>query len=83
MMWDTLRSDRHRDLDLGAVPAWRIAFAASGRRLVVGDGGDGGADRSRAAGEWELARRASRALRGGVPWVQRLWWGVSPAVLRR
>ena len=39
LVWDTLRSDRHRDLDLGAVPAWRIAFSASGRRLVVGDGG--------------------------------------------
>ena len=38
-MWDTLRSDRHRELDLGAVPAWRIAFSESGQRLVVGDGG--------------------------------------------
>lgn len=40
-------------------------------------------DSSAAVREWALARRASRALRGGVPWVQRLWWGVSPAVLRR
>ena len=38
-VWDTVGRDQPRDLDLGAVPAWRIAFSASGRRLVVGDGG--------------------------------------------
>ena len=39
LVWDTAQSDRHRELDLGAVPAWRIAFSESGTRLVVGDGG--------------------------------------------
>ena len=39
LVWDTVGRDQPRDLDLGAVPAWRIAFSASGRRLVVGDGG--------------------------------------------
>ena len=30
------RSDRHRELDLGAVPAWRIAFSESGNALGGG-----------------------------------------------
>ena len=39
LVWDTARSERHRELNLGAVVAWRIAFSQSGQRLVVGDGG--------------------------------------------
>jgi hypothetical protein len=39
LVWDRVDRDAHRELDLGAVAAWRIAFAPSGRRLVVGDGG--------------------------------------------
>jgi len=39
VMWDSVRHRTHRELDLGAVPAWRIAFAPSGGQLAVGDGG--------------------------------------------
>jgi WD40 repeat protein len=37
--WDSVRDGTRRELDLGAIPAWRIAFADTGKRLVVGDGG--------------------------------------------
>ncbi|TGO04229.1 transglutaminase domain-containing protein [Serinibacter arcticus] len=86
---DDARAVAARVVGAGAEPAvLRLAERAEAEEFAPAaaagqPGGDGGADRSRAAGEWELARRASRALRGGVPWVQRLWWGVSPAVLRR
>jgi hypothetical protein len=39
VLWDDVRRSARRELDLGAVPAWRIAFDPSGGRLVVGDGG--------------------------------------------
>ncbi|GMA30762.1 transglutaminase domain-containing protein [Litorihabitans aurantiacus] len=42
---------------------------------------DGG--QSPSGEDWRLARHTSRALRRTLPWFQRLWWGVSPAVLRR
>lgn len=65
----------------GADPEVRQLAASAEHDAFAPEGPD--ATGSQSAHDWAVASRAALALRRSVPWRQRLWWDISPAVLRR